>query len=305
MNLRELNYLLCIAKNCTISKAAEELYLSQPSLSLFLINLEKRLGVKLFERVNKKMHLTYAGEQYIDAAKKIISTYENVETLMGQISNSQVGRLRIGCTPARARYVFPIVIPEFVKIFPKYSLQLIEGSPGELEKMLSLGDLDIILYTAYNKISDFSYVKIKTEETVLCTPNKEKYLNMSMVKEGFSQPWIHLDNLKNETFLLVSDNWRIGCASKEILKEENMMPLQATIQFSTVETSVEAVSRGLGVCFCSNILVNHFFTEKPPLYFSVGKQPKQTDFVIAYRKDYEILDAQNELIQLVKKHFDI
>lgn len=303
MNLKEMHYLICIAQNGTISKAAEELYISQPSLSSFLINLEKRLGVKLFERINKKMHLTYAGELYISAAKKILCTYDDVEMLIGQISNSQIGRLRIGCTPARARYVFPTVIPEFVKRFPKYNIQLIEELPDQLEELLFLGELDFILYTICEKKHDFTYININTEEVVLCTPNSNRYINKAVVMPGFSQPWIDLQSLKDETFLMVSDKWRIGRISKEILKEEHMEFPSSTILFSTVETAVETASRGLGVCFCSNILTKHFFTPNPPLYFSVGKKPKQTQFVIAHRKDYELLDGQLGFIQILKEHF--
>ena len=72
MDFKELQYILCIAKNNSISKAAKELYISQPSLSKYLQNFERKLNIKFFDRAGNNFILTYAGETYIRYAKEIL-----------------------------------------------------------------------------------------------------------------------------------------------------------------------------------------------------------------------------------------
>ena len=72
MNLKEQEYVCALAENGTITAAAKELFISQPALSIYINNLEKSLGVRLFERVGKQFILTYAGEQYVEKAKLIL-----------------------------------------------------------------------------------------------------------------------------------------------------------------------------------------------------------------------------------------
>jgi DNA-binding transcriptional LysR family regulator len=79
MDFKELQYILSIARNNSISKAAKELYISQPSLSKYLQNLERSLDIKLFDRVGNNFILTYAGERYIKCAKEILKIFSNSE----------------------------------------------------------------------------------------------------------------------------------------------------------------------------------------------------------------------------------
>lgn len=79
MNLKKLKYIVTIAELRSISKAANELFISQPSLSSILSNLEKELGVTLFNRSTSPLSLTYAGEKYVETANKILSLENNLK----------------------------------------------------------------------------------------------------------------------------------------------------------------------------------------------------------------------------------
>ena len=69
--LKELTYVLAVAEEGNVSKAAEILYISQPSLSRYIRDLQARLGVQLFQRINNRLVLTYAGEKYVETSKQI------------------------------------------------------------------------------------------------------------------------------------------------------------------------------------------------------------------------------------------
>ena len=82
MNLKKLKYIVTIAELRSISKAANELFISQPSLSSILSNLEKELGVTLFNRSTSPLSLTYAGEKYVETANKILSLENNLKKIV-------------------------------------------------------------------------------------------------------------------------------------------------------------------------------------------------------------------------------
>ena len=85
MDFRELNYVLAIEKYQNITKAADSLYVSQPTLSKFLMNLENTLGQKLFRKLGNKYILTYVGEQYVKTAKEILLLKSNLDIQLADI----------------------------------------------------------------------------------------------------------------------------------------------------------------------------------------------------------------------------
>lgn len=105
MDFRDLTYLLAIARQQNITRAAESLYLSQPTLSKFLKGLEGELGLPLFERLGYKYIPTYAGEQYIKKAKEILALKKELDQQMGDIIKNNEGYLKIGL-PRNAGYVY-------------------------------------------------------------------------------------------------------------------------------------------------------------------------------------------------------
>lgn len=92
MDFRELRYVVAIAESGTISKAADTLYVAQPSLSKFLQNVERDLGVKLFERINRRMILTAAGEQYVQTAYRILALKNQLQNSMNDRARLRLGR---------------------------------------------------------------------------------------------------------------------------------------------------------------------------------------------------------------------
>ena len=93
MDFREIQYVLAIEKYQTLSGAARFLDITQPSLSKFLQNLENRLNVKLFCRIDNKMHLTYAGRQYVETGLKILDLNHQLNNTLSDISSESRGSL--------------------------------------------------------------------------------------------------------------------------------------------------------------------------------------------------------------------
>ena len=127
MTLKELQYIVTIAEEKSISRASARLYVSQPYLSQCLMRIERQHDMPLFRRTQHGLVLTFAGEQYVETARKIVKLYNDFETGLCEISNMRKGRLTIGTTIHLGSMVFSTILPIFRELYPNIELRLEEG----------------------------------------------------------------------------------------------------------------------------------------------------------------------------------
>ena len=125
---------LCLAENGTITAAAKELFISQPALSIYINNLEKSLGVRLFERVGKQFILTYAGGAVCGKGEAYFAAEHELDEKLKDITGNYSGRIRIGVQLRRATGFLPPVIASYEKEFPGVEVILCEGTMKELKE---------------------------------------------------------------------------------------------------------------------------------------------------------------------------
>lgn len=121
MDFKELSYILCIAKNQSITKAAKELYISQPALSKFLQKIESETGIKLFHHINNQFTPTYAGECYLEYANRIMTIKKNWDDELHKLLSLNNGQLTIAFPLFRSYCVIPDTLPVFKKRASSYS----------------------------------------------------------------------------------------------------------------------------------------------------------------------------------------
>ena len=123
MDVKYLNYILAIAKKKNMTRAAEELYVSQSSLSQYLAKLEQEIGTPLFFRSKGELSLTPAGELYVKAAKQVIEIQKN---LYREISGlDQRGHITVGVTSLFALKMLSEIIPEFKRQYPYVTIETV------------------------------------------------------------------------------------------------------------------------------------------------------------------------------------
>ena len=122
MELRQLHYVIQIAKELNFSRAAEKLHIAQPSLSQQLSKLEKELGVLLVRRTTNSVELTHAGEVFVDKAQTILDNIEQLKTEMEDMAQMRRGRLVIGSLPITGSHILPSCCRNSVRLIPTLSL---------------------------------------------------------------------------------------------------------------------------------------------------------------------------------------
>ena len=149
MKLQQLRYLIAIVRNSlNISAAAESLYTSQPGISKQLRLLEEELGVELFSRNGKHLtEITPIGRHIIVKAENILREVNNIQILSEEYRDDRRGSLSIATTHTQARYALPSVIKVFRERYPAVTLQIHQGSPGQIAELVQSGEVDFAIAT--------------------------------------------------------------------------------------------------------------------------------------------------------------
>ena len=141
----------------SFSRAAQNLYISQPSLSARVKKVEEQIGFPLFDRSTNPLQLTEVGKAYIEAAEEIFQIEQRMENYINNLSTLKTGSLSIGASNLFAAYVLPPIITSFKQKFPDVDIQITEGNTTQLETMLGSNSLDFVIdnyhydSTLYNK----------------------------------------------------------------------------------------------------------------------------------------------------------
>ncbi len=196
MNLRDLKYLVALDNYKSFRKAADAVFVSQPTLSMQIKKLEEFLQVQLIERNNNNILLTRAGKEVLEEAKIILGHEQSILNIAKAYSNPLSGEIKIGGFPTLAPYYFPKIIPTIRKHFPELKLYLIEEKTEILTKMLKEGKIDIAFLALPIKETEFESIEIFEEQFYLAVPENHKLAKHKSVKPS---------DLEGEDLLLLED----------------------------------------------------------------------------------------------------
>lgn len=193
MQLHQLEYVLAVAKYSSFTHAAEEINISQSSLSQQISTLEKELGINLFVRTTRSVYLTSVGQDFVTHAMRIMSEVTSAYQCIQEYVSVDKGLLTIGVIPVIGHYPIPELFAAFNRDFPGVTLSLIENQDDSLLEMLNDSKLDAAIVQYANIDSPFQYFPLYTDRMVLLTSCKNHLA---------SKKSIDLKELKNEKFIL-------------------------------------------------------------------------------------------------------
>ena len=157
MNLKHAQYVLTVLRTGSMTEAAKQLYISQPSLSQTIRQAEEQLGMPIFNRDTAPLSLTYAGQMYVKAAREVMSIDTNLLNEIEEIKKESHGRMRLGFSVQRGMQLLPLVIPEFTQKYPYVRIELHEHGSDVLEQLLIEGVCDLALITTSPKRRELHY----------------------------------------------------------------------------------------------------------------------------------------------------
>ncbi len=262
MNDRELLYIKTIADTKSISKAAEELFIAQPSLSQSLRRIERELGTHLFIREPRGMKLTYAGEKYYLMAKEILDIYSDFKSEITHINELKAGRLVIGIARYMGMNILPNILPKFNKNYPNIEIIIREENTRVLENLVLGGNVDFALTHVHKKEMNekINYEILKEDEFLLVTP-KSYLMNSDKIKVKDGKSYVDLRDLEGEKFILLDINKGIRKVQDRTIKSYGISP---DVVFTTknFETAKRLAANGMGITIIPKDYLNIFSQDK-------------------------------------------
>lgn len=177
-----------MAKHLSYTKAAQELFISQPAISKNIQALEDELGVRLFNRNGNSIELTTAGELAFSYSNDIDRLVQNLTFELGKISDIQTGSLRIGASSTISQYLIPPVIADFKESYPEISISLVSGNTSEINTSLDNESIDVGITEGHRRLINFDYIPFKDDEIGFIS-HKSSFGNISetLSKENFAE----------------------------------------------------------------------------------------------------------------------
>ncbi|MDR0876418.1 MAG: LysR family transcriptional regulator [Treponema sp.] len=299
MDFRELQYIVSIAKHQNITRASEEVFVTQPTLSKFVQTLENYLGQPIFRRLGNKFLLTYAGERYVEKAKLMLGIKRELEQELADIMKENIGELKIAFPIMRGTYMLPHTLPEFSKEFPRVKITVKEANSSALEAMILEGEIDIAFFTLPIKHQDITYEVIKDEEVVLVMNASHPLAGNGIEKTDCNYPWFDITQLKGETLILQRFDQRTRYITDKVIHDANVVP-KVSLEIHNILASVELASGGYGITFVTETHLRHMHLSEKPACFSFGNPKTMTCFVAAYRSGIYLPHYAQRYIQIVR-----
>jgi DNA-binding transcriptional LysR family regulator len=162
-----LRVFYAVAQKLSFTKAAAELYITQPAVTRQIHELEQQLHVRLFNRHGNTISLTTAGEVLVRYAEKILSTYTALETELAQLSSITGGTARIGASTTVAQALMPKVLALFKKAYPAVSFTFMQGNTEFITHQVLIENIDIAIVEGDSQHPQISYSPLARDEIVL------------------------------------------------------------------------------------------------------------------------------------------
>lgn len=297
MNSKELQYIIKIAEEQSISNAAKQLFVSQSTLSHALSNIEERLGTPLFDRSTIPLKLTYAGELYIDTAHKIINLNNELYQKIQDVAEFKRGSLTIGVTHLAERYYLPLVLPSFRKKYPGIQINLKVASLAELETALLKNTLDFAIILPFDN-PHISYKPIFNMDIILALPIDHP-LSRNYVCKKNQYPELELKKLATEDFIILQQGRRLRETALDACAQAGFTP-KIALETSNLDTAHALVAEGYGVTFLLDVITYNAPKKNRVAYFRIKNLQLYQTFCLAHLKDKYLPKVVDEFINAEK-----
>lgn len=293
MNLRQALYIRTIAQAGSITAAARQLYVSQPSLSQMLRQAEQELGLPIFDRSVSPVRLTYAGEKYLQAANTMLMANEQLQSQIREIKHEQSGRLRLGISVQRALQVLPWAVSVFSVQYPQVVLELVERGSGQLEQLVQSGQIDLALAATEPTATDLTYTLIE-REIIGVLAGRDSPLTRRFPSGMPVTP----EQLRGSAFVSLRPGHSARLVQDKLFRRHGLSP-QILLETDSLELG-KRVTLAAGACMLiPNIYIDQTVERQQGAYYPLAGYENHRHFYACTRKDAFMPQYARDLVQIV------
>lgn len=305
-------YIYEVYKAGSFSKAAQNLYISQPSLSAAVKRVEEKVGSPLFDRSTNPIRLTECGRAYIRAMEEMQDTESHFRNFVNDVEGLRTGSLSIGGTTLFTAYILPRLLARFMETYPGVELNLVETHTAALEKMLFAGHLDLVIDNLSMNPTVYRSERYGTEHLILAVPKElavneqlaEYQLTGPEIREGrhltTGMPGVPLARFGRESFLLLKHGNDTRTRADKLCQNAGFKP-RVRLLLDQQMTAYRLACSGMGIAFVSDTLVRSAKTEHEVWYYKLDAPESEREIHFYYKKNRYFTRAMQEFLRLAEE----
>ncbi|NLM13586.1 MAG: LysR family transcriptional regulator [Epulopiscium sp.] len=288
MTLRHLKIFVAVCETGSTTAAGEKLHIAQPSISLAISELEDYYGIKLFDRISKRLHITEAGKNFLQYATHIVGLFEDMEK---EIKNFDVtGLIRIGASITIGNCLLPEYIIQFKKMYPQMNVKVIIDNTDKIQQYVLSNQIDIGLIEGIVHSSYIIDHKFRDDELVMICGNDHPFANQNNIE---------IFDLQSESFILRE----AGSAGREIF-ESIMTSCGIKIipvwESTSTKAIIKAVQANLGISVLPYLMVKDSLERKEISQFQIDGIRFKRSFSVIYHQNKFLTQSAKDFIALCK-----
>lgn len=304
-----MEYVYEVYKEKSFSKAAKNLFISQPSLSATVKRVEAKIGYPIFNRSTSPLTLTECGERYIQSVEEILAIQNSFANFVNDLGGLKTGHLTLGGSSLFSFCVLPRFIGEFTKRFPLVKITLIEESTARLEELLLSGMLDLVIDNYPFNEAMFHRKFLKEEYLLLAVPRatpanlrlSSYQITVDEIRTGAfldkkTAP-VPLEQFKNEPFILLKQENDTRRRSTRLCQSHGFLP-KVALELDQQMTSYNITCTGMGVSFISDTLIRHVPPHPDVVYYKLPTDDARRNLYFYWKSGKYVSRAMEEFLAL-------
>jgi len=294
MNTKQAFYIRTIAREGSITAAAKALYISQPSLSQTLRQIESELGVQLFDRDTLPLRPTYAGEKYLECVDTVLAANDRLENQLREIRQENSGRLRLGISVQRAMQILPLAMPWFAMQYPDVSIELTEAGSARLDELVEQGQVDIALAALESTSPHIHYTLIERETIGILAGS-----GSDLAARFPNGTALSMADVRGDSFVSLRQGHSIRVVQDALFRRSGVEP-RILLETDSLEVA-KRVTLGCGACMlCSDIYVDEE-VHRTGAFFPLRDYENHRHFYASRRKDEQLPRYADSFVQIVTR----
>lgn len=278
MNLHQLRIFSTVARLASFSRAAEALHISQPSVSIQVADLERALGVELFEQLGKRIYLTDAGRVIEGYAQRILTLVDEAQDAVGEVTELHRGRLAVGASMTPGTYLLPKVLGQYEERFPKIAVTLEIGHTRRIQERLLRNELDVGIVGWVGSPQNFVVQPLLDDELVVLASPRHPLAAAASMRVAALQ----------DHRMILSER---GTGTREAIDSALRgveIELAPAMELGSIEAIKESVAEGLGITILSRLAVTAETTAGRLVIVPLTDLVLKRVFAIVYHRDKRI-----------------
>lgn len=290
LSIRQLEYVITLSSEKNFTRAAEKLFITQPSLSQAIKNIEDENGVTLFTRGKRCVSLTREGELFVKCAENILGSITDLNTRLNHLRQTQQDVLTVGAGFTLGNVYLSRVIGEYRKRFPMTALSLVEADSNALEREAREGAIDISFVLLPIGDPNLKSITVSSGDLVIGMSMANPLASLSLPAEDGGLRWFDIENAKDASFVRFLKGGRIESLMGTVLRECRFSP-RDSIRVRNVSSAIDIIAQSDDIVILPDIYTKSNRQSAKCCFFRIKDIMPKWSLAAVSAADYEDMPA--------------